>query len=274
MRDLVRRALMEDGAFRDVTSPIVGNARASARFVAREDLVVAGLEAAREVFRQVGARFRAGTRDGRRVRRGATLATVSGPARRVLAGERVALNFLQRLSGVATLTRRFAELARPARILDTRKTTPGLRALEKQAVRAGGGLNHRMGLHDAVLVKDNHVAAVGDLEALRERVYELRARHDRIEIEAQDLEQALVFATFPIDVLMLDNFTVPGLRRAVRLVRSVRPDLTIEASGGVSLRTVRAVARTGVDWISVGALTHSAPARDIALEFSPRRVGR
>jgi nicotinate-nucleotide pyrophosphorylase (carboxylating) len=235
--------------------------------VARQDLVVCGLGVAREVFRAVGVSFVPCARDGRRVRKGAVLGTVGGPARRVLAGERVALNFLQRLSGIATLTRRFVELARPARILDTRKTTPGLRDLEKYAVRCGGAHNHRMGLHDMALVKDNHIAAVGDLELLREKVCELRARGLRIEIEAQDLEQALLFATFPADVLMLDNFTVPELRRAVRLVRGVRPELEIEASGGVTLETVRAVGRTGVDRISVGALTHSAPAADISLDL-------
>lgn len=266
--DIVRRALQEDGALRDVTSPIVGNARARGRFTAKQDLVVCGLDVARDVFRRVGASFVPRTRDGRRVKKGAVLAVVSGSARRILAGERVALNFLQHLSGVATLTRRFAELAKPARILDTRKTTPGLRALEKYAVKCGGGFNHRMGLHDRVLIKDNHIHAIGDLETVREKVYDLRARTDlRIEIEAQTLEQALLFSTFPIDVLMMDNFTVPELRRAVRLVRSIHPKLAIEASGGVNLKTVRAVARTGVDWISVGAITHSAPAVDISLDL-------
>jgi nicotinate-nucleotide pyrophosphorylase (carboxylating) len=267
MKDIVRRALMEDGAFQDVTSPIVGDAPARGRFVAKQDLVVCGLAVAREVFRQVGATLIPKARDGARLRRGGVIATVSGRARKVLAGERVALNFLQRLSGIATLTRRFVDLARPARVLDTRKTTPGLRALEKHAVRCGGGLNHRMGLHDGVLIKDNHVAAIGDFEALREKVCALRPEVRRIEIEAQTLEQALLFSTFPIDVLMLDNFGIPALRKAVRLVRSVHPGLTIEASGGVTLATVRAVARTGVDWISVGALTHSAPAADLSLEL-------
>ncbi len=264
---LVRRALLEDGAFDDVTSPIVGAARARGRFVARQDLVVCGLGVAREAFRQAGASFSPRTKDGARLRKGAVLAVVSGRARNVLAGERTALNFVQQLSGVATLTRRFVDRARPARILDTRKTTPGLRALEKYAVRCGGGTNHRMGLDDRVLIKDNHVAAVGDIERLREKVYEFASKGLPIEIEAQDLEQALVFSTFPIQVLMLDNFPLPLLRRAVRLVRSVHPGLTIEASGGVTLETVGPIARTGVDWISVGALTHSAPAVDISLEL-------
>ncbi|HXX93589.1 MAG TPA: carboxylating nicotinate-nucleotide diphosphorylase [Planctomycetota bacterium] len=265
--EVVRRALQEDGAFRDLTSPIVGNVRSRGRFLAKSDLVVSGLEPAGETFRLVGARFVPRARDGQRLRRGAILATVWGPARRVLAGERTALNFLQQLSGVATLTRRFVERARPVQVFDTRKTTPGLRALEKRAVLDGGGHNHRSGLHDGVMIKDNHISAIGDLEVLRERVDELAARRVPIVIEAQTLEQALLFATFPVQVLMLDNFTVPGLRRAVRKVREVNPGIPIEASGGVNLRTVRAIARTGVDRVSVGALTHSAPAVDISLEF-------
>jgi nicotinate-nucleotide pyrophosphorylase (carboxylating) len=267
VRDLVRRALREDGAFRDVTSPIVGAARARGRFVAKQDLVLCGLEFAAETFRQTGARFASRAKDGARVRKGAAFATVAGPARRVLAGERTALNFVQQLSGVATLTRRFVELARPVRVYDTRKTTPGLRLAEKHAVRCGGGRNHRVGLSDGVMVKDNHVAAVGDLEALRERVFELAGKGLPIVIEAQTLEQAILFATFPVDVIMLDNFGPAGLARAVRAVRSVHPRVEVEASGGVTLETVRAIAGTGVDRVSVGALTHSAPAADISLEL-------
>ncbi len=265
--DLVRRALREDGAFRDVTSPIVGRARARGRFVARQDLVLCGIPAAAEVFWQMGAAFSSRARDGDRVRKGAAFAAVSGPARRVLAGERTALNLLQRLSGVATLTRRFVDLARPVRVYDTRKTTPGLRALEKYAVRCGGGHNHRAGLSDGVMIKDNHVAAIGDLETLRERVFELAERGLPVVIEAQTLAQAVFFATLPVDVLMLDNFVPAALARAVRSVRSIHPRLAIEASGGVTLETVRAVCRTGVDRVSVGALTHSAPAVDISLDL-------
>ena len=265
--DIVKRALREDGAFRDLTAPLLGRRRVLGRIVARQDLVVCGLEVARDVFRRVKARFRPKGRDGRNVKRGAVLGVVTGPARSVLAGERTALNFLQQLSGIATLTRRFVERAGPAKILDTRKTAPGLRELQKYAVRCGGGTNHRLGLHDGAMIKDNHIAAVGDLEALRERVYALAARDVPIVIEAQTLEQALLFSTLPVDVLMLDNFTIRAMRRAVRLVRAVHPGLKIEASGGVTLKTVRAVARTGVDRISVGALTHSAPAADISLEL-------
>jgi nicotinate-nucleotide pyrophosphorylase (carboxylating) len=267
VRDLVRRALREDGAFRDVTSPIVGNARARGRFVAKQDLVLCGLPFAAETFRQVGARFRAKARDGARVRKGTVVATVEGPARRVLAGERTALNFVQQLSGVATLTRRFVDLARPVRVYDTRKTTPGLRLAEKYAVRCGGGRNHRVGLSDGVMIKDNHIAAVADHDLLREKVHELSARGLSIVIEAQSYEEAVLFSTFPVGVVMLDNFTPAALRRAVRAIRTLDPSLEIEASGGVTLKTVGAIARTGVDRVSVGALTHSAPAVDLSLEL-------
>jgi nicotinate-nucleotide pyrophosphorylase (carboxylating) len=184
----------------------------------------------------------------------------------VLAAERTALNLVQQLSGVATLTRRFVELARPAKIFDTRKTVPGLRLLQKHAVRMGGGHNHRLGLDDGAMIKDNHVAAVGDEEALRERVFDYAARKVDVVIEAQSEAQALLFATWPVKVLMLDNFPLDGLRRAVRKIRALAPALEIEASGGVTLETVKAIAKTGVDRISVGALTHSAPARDLSLE--------
>lgn len=265
--DIVKLALLEDGAFRDITSAIIPNEKKTGIFLAKSDLVVCGMEVARRAFRLVGVNFAPRVRDGRAVKKGAVLATVRGPARRVLAGERTALNFVQQLSGVATITRRFADLAKPARVYDTRKTTPGMRELEKYAVRCGGGYNHRMGLHDGVMIKDNHIAALGDLDALREKVEGFAAAGKAVVLEASSHEQALLFATFPVQVLMLDNFTVPELRRAVRAVRNLNPALEIEASGGVNLKTVRAIARTGVDRISVGALTHSAPAADISLEL-------
>lgn len=266
IRDVVRRALLEDGAARDLTAPLLAGRRARGRMVAKQDLVLAGLEGAAEAFRQSGARFTAKARDGQAIFKGRVVGVVEGPAKAVLAGERTALNLVQQLSGVATLTRRFVELARPVRIFDTRKTVPGLRALQKHAVRMGGGHNHRMGLHDGAMIKDNHVAALGDEETLRERVFDYAARGVDVVIEAQTEAQALLFATWPVKVVMLDNFSVDGLRRAVRKIRSLNPRLEIEASGGVTLATVRAIARTGVDRISVGALTHSAPSRDLSLE--------
>lgn len=265
--DPVKQALLEDGAFHDITSAIIPNARVTGRFLAKQDLVVCGLAQVRQTFQFVGVAFSARVRDGDRVKKGRILATVTGPARRVLAGERTALNFVQQLSGVATITRKFVELAKPARVFDTRKTTPGLRSLEKQAVVCGGGYNHRMGLHDGVMIKDNHIAAIGDLDVLREKIDALASKGKLIVLEAASHEQALLFATYPIKVLMLDNFSVAGLRRTVKAVRNLNPGVEIEASGGVNLKTVRAIARTGVDRVSIGALTHSAPAVDISLEL-------
>ena len=266
VRDVVRRALLEDGAARDLTAPLTAGRRARGRLVAKQDLVLAGLDGAAEAFRQSGARFVAKAKDGQAIRKGRTVGVVDGPAKAVLAGERTALNLVQQLSGVATLTRRFVELARPAKVFDTRKTVPGLRALQKYAVRAGGGHNHRMGLHDGAMIKDNHIAALGDEEALRERVFDYAARGVDVVIEAQTEAEALLYSTWPVRVLMLDNFSLDRLRRAVRRVRSLNPRLEIEASGGITLATVKDVARTGVDRVSVGALTHSAPAVDLSLE--------
>jgi|SRR5579862_1070149 len=265
--DPVKQALFEDGAFQDITSAMIPNDRVTGRFLAKQDLVVCGIAQARRAFQLVGVAFASRVKDGDRVRKGMALATVTGPARRVLAGERTALNFVQQLSGVATLTRKFVDLAAPVRVFDTRKTTPGLRALEKHAVVCGGGHNHRMGLQDGVMIKDNHIAAIGDLDVLREKVQALASRGRPVVLEASGHDQALLFATFPIQVLMLDNFSVPGLKRTVKAVRNLNPALELEASGGVTLKTVRAVARTGVDRVSVGALTHSAPAVDISLEL-------
>lgn len=267
VREIVRRALLEDGASRDLTAPLVEGRRARGRLVAKQDLVLCGLACAAEAFRRTGARFTAKAADGQAVRKGRTVGVVAGPARALLAGERTALNLVQQLSGVATLTRRFVDLARPAKVFDTRKTVPGLRRLQKYAVRCGGGHNHRMGLHDGAMIKDNHIAALGDEEELRERVFDYAARGVDVVLEAQTDAEALLFATWPVKVLMLDNFSIDRLRRAVRRVRSLNPRLAIEASGGITPATARAVARTGVDRLSVGALTHSAPAVDLSLEF-------
>ena len=280
LRDVVRRALEEDLGTGDVTSlfTVPAKRKAVGIFLAKEAAVVAGLDVAAEVFRQVhGAKFVPVLKDGAKVGKRTAIAEIAGGARSILAGERVALNFLQRLSGTATLTRHFVDRVRGTRaqILDTRKTTPGLRLLQKAAVRAGGGTNHRMGLYDAAMIKDNHVEAVGDEGALREAVLAMRAGKGpnfRIEIEAQNEDQALAFAQFDIDVLMLDNIAAPVMKKLVPFLRKLNPSMIIEASGGVTLKTVRAIAETGVDWISVGALTHSAPSVDISLELHlPRK---
>ncbi len=268
--DLIDRALAEDVGDGDLTTQafIPDGHRTVARIFAKEAAVVAGTETARAVFARLdpSLRIEIVAADGTFLQPGDTILTLVGATRAILTGERVALNFLQRLSGVATLTRRFVEAVAGtgATILDTRKTTPGLRLLEKAAVRAGGGRNHRLGLHDAVMVKDNHLLAGPDLvEVLRE----LRARRPdlRLELEADTSEQVRRFATWPeVDVILLDNMDPAEMRACVALRR---PGLKFEASGGVNLGTVRTIAETGVDYVSVGQLTHSAPAVDLSLEL-------
>lgn len=241
--------------------------------VAREDGVVAGMETAAEVFRRVDEKLHLNLllEDGSHVTSGACVIEVRGKARSLLTAERVALNFLQRLSGVATKTRSFVDLVdgTGARILDTRKTTPGWRALEKAAVVAGGGMNHRMGLYDRAMVKDNHLVAEGGITALQEAIKRLKKDKPgvEVELEADRLDQVKQFLTLEgVDYLLLDNMDLASLRKAVEW-RGEGKGPRLEASGGVTLATVSEIARTGVDFISVGALTHSAVALDISLEF-------
>ena len=278
LRRLVELALEEDLGRGDVTSDLLVPSDTKTRAVlrSRSQGVIAGLEVASRVFELVDeqVRFVPLIGDGASVTRGQDLAVVSGPARSVLRGERVALNFLQRLSGIATLTSRFVDVVRGtgARIVDTRKTTPGLRALEKYAVRAGGGLNHRRDLSDAVMIKDNHLAVISALglsigDAIKQ-ARESLPHTLKIEIEVDALDQIPEALAAGVDIILLDNFSTEDLKAAVRLIdgRAIT-----EASGGVSLETVSEIAASGVDVISVGALTHSAPALDIGLDFA--RVG-
>jgi len=270
--DLVRRALLEDiGRGGDLTTDaiVAPGETATASIVARKPGRVAGLEVARMAFRLLDAavRFDVLKADGCDAETGDTLAVVQGPARPVLTGERTALNFLGRLSGVATVTRDVVALVapHPARVVCTRKTTPGLRLLEKYAVRAGGGSNHRFGLDDAVLVKDNHVVAAGDVgEAIR-RVRRHVGHMVKVEVEVDTLAQLETALREDIDAVLLDNMDVATLREAVCMVG--RRALT-EASGGITPQTAAAIAATGVDLMSIGWLTHSAPALDVALDFS------
>ena len=268
---IVRDALTEDAADNDITSiaTIVSDRSERCSIVARVDGVIAGIPLARESFRQRNARasVRASVKDGQRVSAGTPVLHVTGHARGLLSAERVALNFMQRLSGIATLTHEFVDAVTGtnAKILDTRKTTPGWRRLEKYAVRAGGGLNHRMDLGAAVLIKDNHIAALdGDVGAAVRRAREMAPPGVRVEVECDSLDQVRAAVDARPDVIMLDNMSVRLLREAVGIIdgRAVS-----EASGGVNLSTVRGIAETGVDWISVGALTHSAKALDLALDF-------
>ncbi len=267
----MRQALAEDIGRGDVTtaSIVPPDARGRGRLIAREAGVIAGLAVARATWRALSqkVKFSGKVRDGEAVRCGALLGEVRGPLRAILTGERVALNFLQGLSGIATLTRAYVERARPAKVLDTRKTTPGLRTLEKAAVRAGGGTNHRSTLDELVIIKDNHIAAAGSIGEALARAREAHPRR-RIEVETRTLAEVREAAALRPDIIMLDNMPPARLRKAVAIIRGMSPKTVVEASGRMTLARVGRVASTGVDWISVGALTHSAPALDIALEVS------
>ena len=272
--DPVGIALREDLGEGDTTTQffVRGDLRALGRIVARERAVVAGTETAAEVFRRVNPQLNVEILqpDGTALSGGETILEVRGAAASILTAERVALNFLQRLSGIATLTRQFVEAIGKARakILDTRKTTPGLRALEKAAVVAGGGANHRSTLSDMVLVKDNHLSAGAGFSGFVNAIQRLRQERPglRIEVEAERLEQVRSFLEVEgIDVILLDNMEPTEMREAVAAGKG---KVKFEASGGITLKNVRRIAATGVDYISVGALTHSARAIDLSLELT------
>jgi len=272
--DPIAAALKEDIGKGDITTEffVPETLHASGRIVAHEPAVVAGAATAAEIFRKVDpvTDVHLVHADGDAVIAGDVIIEVRGLARSILKAERVALNFLQRLCGIATLTRQFVDAVgnHPAKILDTRKTTPGLRALEKAAVVAGGGANHRSGLYDMVLVKDNHLAALGGLSGFADQIRRLRKERPniRIEVEADDLEQARAFVEIDgIDAILLDNMVPAKIREALALRRN---NIKFEASGGVTLKNVRRIAATGVDYISIGALTNSAPAVDLGLEMT------
>jgi nicotinate-nucleotide pyrophosphorylase (carboxylating) len=268
---LVREGLEEDQAFNDVTTiaTVLSTRRARAALVARQSGMICGVPLALECFRTLDPKvsMRIDADDGVRVDRGTTVIYITGHARALLSAERTALNFMQHLSGIATLTGKYVDAVRGtrSRILDTRKTLPGWRRLEKYAVRAGGGANHRLDLARAVLVKDNHLNAVdGDVATAVRRVRELATEGARIEVECDTLVQVAAAIAERVDCVLLDNMPVDVLREAVQMAKG---KVLTEASGGISLDSVRAIAETGVDFISVGALTHSARAMDIALDF-------
>jgi len=272
LQEIVRRALQEDLGTGDITSEatIPAGLEAEAVVAAREPGVLAGLPAALEVFTQVdpGLTLRPEAADGQRLQAGSRVLYLSGKARSLLAGERVALNFLQRMSGIATATARLVALAEGtgARVVDTRKTAPGLRLLDKYAVRQGGGSNHRFGLYDAVLIKDNHVMAAGGVGAAV-RSARARAGHMvKIEVEVDTLDQLEEALEAGADLVLLDNMPPETLREAVRRTAG---RAALEASGGIDEATIRSVAESGVQMISVGALTHSVKALDLALDFLP-----
>ena len=272
--DPISIALVEDIGPGDLTCRYFSGIEArSARVFSKESAIAGGVETAAEVFHRVDPKIdvKIVRASGARLEKNDDVINLRGPASSLLTAERVALNFLQRLSGVATLTRRFVDAVagHKARILDTRKTTPGLRALEKAAVVAGGGTNHRFGLYDMVMVKDNHLAASARLEDIQDAIRRFHADKPgfRVEIEADTLEQVRGFLSLSgVNVILLDNMRIADMAEAVRLGAG---RVEFEASGGVTLESVAGIAATGVDFISVGALTHSAPAVDFSLELLP-----
>lgn len=283
LRDLARRALTEDVGRGDVTtaSTVPENAAASGSFVAKgaSESCVSGLYAARAVFEEASEelRFTPFVAEGAVVEPGTELARIEGPARPMLAAERVALNLVMRLSGIAIFTRMYVAEADAAgtgaRITDTRKTTPGLRALEKAAVRAGGGANHRSGLDDGVLIKDNHLAVAGGVTEAVRRAREGAPHLLKVEVEVEDEAGLREAISSGADAVLLDNMSPGEVAEAVSLVREEAPEMLVEVSGGMDLSTVRAYAAAAPDLISVGALTHSAPAADISLDVSVEPAG-
>ncbi len=267
---IVRAALEEDIGLGDVTTEVTvaPDAMARAELVAKEDFTLAGINVAAEVFKTLdaGVAFEKLLEDGQGVRRGEVIAWLKGRAAILLQGERVALNLLQRMSGIASLTAQYVEAVRGtgAAIVDTRKTVPGLRALDKYSVRMGGGRNHRIGLFDGVLIKENHVAAAGGIGPAIERARKRLPHTLKIEVETRDLAEVQLALDAGADIIMLDNMSLDEMRRGVELIAG---RALVEASGGVNLERVRDIAETGVNIISVGALTHSVKAADISMLF-------
>ncbi len=277
LRAHVEAALEDDRARDDLTSALMISPGLEGEAVLRAGApgILAGTLPATLAFRQLSPKLsaRALLRDGSRLKRGTAVLRVRGPRARILSGERTALNYLMHLSGVATLTARYLAALRGTGVtlLDTRKTTPLMRVLEKMAVASGGGTNHRMGLHDAVLIKENHVRAAGSITAAVERIRAgLKRRglpHVPIEIEVQSEREVREVASLPVNRVMLDNFSPARVKAAVRILREARPSVQIEVSGGIHLVTIRRFALPGVDFISVGALTHSAPALPLSMDW-------
>ena len=280
--NLIRRALAEDVGPGDVTTAALIDPKLTGggRLVAREGGVLAGMPVIRRLLRTFDRRLRlwGALADEARLKKNTVIATLRGPVASMLTVERTLLNFLQRLSGIATLTRRYVDAVAGTgvKILDTRKTLPGWRGLSKYAVTVGGGINHRMGLYDQVLIKDNHLRALRELQALPEQAVAMakarlkRRRKIRFEVEVETVDDAEGAARSGADIVMLDNMPPARMKEAVKAIRALSRRTIIEASGRISLKNVRVVARTGVDWISIGAITHSAGALDISLDMETR----
>ena len=270
---VIKNALSEDIGNGDITtSAIIPEGHSSkAVIIAKEGFILAGIPYVERTFKLIDSslKFRTKKRDGSMVRSGASLAEISGDTASLLKAERVALNLLQRLSGIATITRSFVEIVKglPVKILDTRKTAPGLRIFDKYAVRVGGGYNHRFGLFDGVLIKDNHISASGGLKKAV-KLARLNTHHlTKIEAEVKSIKEVKEALSAGVDILMLDNMSIEKMKRAVEIIRSTGTDNLIEASGNIGIENVRAVALTGVDFISIGAITHSASSADISMRI-------
>jgi nicotinate-nucleotide pyrophosphorylase (carboxylating) len=274
IEEAVDHALAEDLGWGDVTTKalIPGDQQGIASIMAKEEGILAGIDIANKVFQTVDPTLKVDIliADGSRIKPGSIIAKVKGNVASILKAERVALNFLQRLSGIASETNRYVKAVEglPVRIMDTRKTTPGLRSMEKYAVRVGGGQNHRMNLGDGILIKDNHIAALRSSGlSLKEIIAKARGKAPKglkVEVEVSTLQEGLEATEAGVDIIMLDNMNLEDMRQTVKLIHS---HALIEASGGITLSKVRAIAETGVDFISIGALTHSVKALDISLEF-------
>jgi nicotinate-nucleotide pyrophosphorylase (carboxylating) len=277
INEVIKNALLEDIGKGDITTSAIVSEGVSAggEFLVKQDGVIAGLDILEILFRQVNPelKFIKCVSDGDRINSGQIAASIEGSAASILSAERTALNFLQRMSGIATLTQLFVEKIKHthARILDTRKTAPGLRELDKLAVKIGGGTNHRIGLFDMFLIKDNHIAVAGSITKAVERCKEFRDRRksfNKIEVETTNIMQVKEALNCNVDFIMLDNFELDDMKEAVKLINRT---CLIEASGGIDLNTVKFIAETGVDYISIGALTHSVKALDISLEITPQK---
>ena len=270
IKKIIEHALAEDIGSGDITTDAIipETSTSSAVMLAKQALVLAGLEVSREVFIHLdpAIQFTPYARDGERMRAGTEIARLSGSTRTLLMGERVALNLLQHMSGIATLTAQYVDTIKGTKavVLDTRKTLPGLRQLEKYAVRMGGGQNHRFGLYDGVLIKDNHIKAAGSITEAIEKVRKRASHSHKIEVETKTLEEVREALAEKVDIIMLDNMQIDTMQEAVKVING---RALVEASGNVTLDTVRAIAETGVDFISSGSLTHSAPAADISMKI-------
>lgn len=279
MNNLIKQSLNEDIGSGDITTDalIPKDLVVNAKIIAKENGIIAGLKIAEKVFKQLDAKIKFHTKlhDGDQISKSTIIAEISGNARSILKAERTALNFLQRLSGIATLTRKFTNKIKGtnAKILDTRKTTPLFRRLEKDAVKAGGGFNHRIGLFDQVLIKDNHLAIIKDIETAVKKA----KKYGKVEVEVKNVKELKSALNTNVDIILLDNMPIKKIKESVALIhkwnKMNNSNIKIEASGGINLGNVRSIAKAGVDYISVGALTHSAKAVDISLKMRVKGEG-